>query len=59
MKQFIRVLDEEMHFGIMELDETHLLLHGATEQTLLDIQTRLDELLTANTFELHGDPSGD
>ena len=53
MKQFIKHLDEEKHFGIMELDDTHILLYTTDPKILDDIQTRLDELLNSNTFELN------
>ena len=51
IKQFILYLDVQHHFGLIDLDETHLFLYNA-DQTIMDmIQKELDKLQEENTYQ--------
>jgi len=51
IKQFILHLDVEHHFGLIDLDETHLFLYNL-DQTKMDlIQKELDKLQDENTYQ--------
>lgn len=50
MKQFILFIDKEEHFGVTDIDETHLFLHSSDETIIQKIQARLDQLQEDNSF---------
>jgi hypothetical protein len=46
---------ENRDFGIIELDEEHLLIYTEKTDIVEYIQKKLDELLDENTFEFNGE----
>jgi len=56
VKEFIRSL-EHIGFGVVELDDEHLLLFNEKPDTFEVIQQKLDELLDQHTFELNAETS--
>ena len=56
VKQFILLLEQELHFGLMDLDDTHLLLFNLDCADIMEtIQKRLDQLHDQNTYELNSE----
>lgn len=51
LKQFLLKLDEEFKFGMIELDEHHVMIPGKDENIITLIQEKFDALLEENSFQ--------